>query len=311
MFKFEKSLKMKAQIVHNPTAGKDEHRQEEVEKFVQQGHFSKVKYVSTEEEGWEDFDKNKSDLIFLAGGDGTVHKLATVLLHSKYQDPRTPIHILPLGTANNIAKTLDVVSPYKLHAFDSSKQLQKFDVGRVKGLPGQDSFLEGVGAGLFPALIAEMKENPVEVGTANEELHYTLKRLLKIVKDFKAQQATIKTSGISITGRFLLLEVMNIQYIGPNFELASKADPGDGYFDLVLIPDEKREELMEYLEKMLLRQAGEDDLKDLVFSMRIRHAEIKWEDSHVHVDDDLIPEFTGGSFVVSVDRDRLRFVRNP
>lgn len=302
---------MKAQIVHNPTAGKDDHSKQEVEKFVQQGPFSKVNYTSTEEEGWEDFEKNKSDLIFLAGGDGTVHKLANTLLNSKYQDARTPVHILPLGTANNIARTLDVVSPFKLHAFSSSKQLQKFDVGRVKGLPEQDFFLEGVGAGLFPALIAEVQENPVEAETANEELHYTLKKLLKIVRDFEAQQATIKTAGITISGRFLLLEVMNIQYIGPNFALAAKADPGDGYFDLVLIPEEKRGELIEYLEKMLLRKAGEDDLKDLVFTMRIKDAEIHWEDSHVHVDDDLIPGFSGGVFSVRIDPYRLRFVKNP
>ena len=302
---------MKAQIVHNPTAGKDDHSKQEVEKFVQGGPFSKVNYISTEEEDWEHFERNKSDLIFLAGGDGTVHKLATVLLNSKYQDSRTPIHILPLGTANNIAKTLDVVSPFKLHAFNSSKQLQKFDIGKVGGFPDQEFFLEGVGAGIIPALIAEMKENPVEVSTANEELHYTLKKLLKIVKDFKARQATIKSSGISISGRFLLLEVMNIQYIGPNFELAAKADPGDGYFDLVLIPEGKRDELIEYLEKMLVRKAGEDDLQDLVFTMRVKDAEIHWEDSHVHVDDDLIPGFSGGVFSVQMDPYRLRFVRNP
>lgn len=311
MINFEKSVKMKAQIVHNPTAGKDDHSKQMVEKFVEQGPFSKVKYSSTEEDGWEQFEKNKSDLIFLAGGDGTVHKLAKVLLKSKFQDSKTPVHILPLGTANNIAKTLDVVSPFKLHAFNSSKQLQKFDIGKVEGLQDQEFFLEGVGAGIFPALIAEMSKNPVETETANEELHYTLQRLLKIVKGFEARQATIKTSGISISGKFLLLEVLNIQYIGPNFALAPKADPGDGYFDLVLIPDEKRGELIEYLEKMLLRKADEDDLKDLVSSMRIKDAEIHWEDSHVHVDDDLIPGFSGGTFKVNIDPYRLRFVRNP
>ena len=302
---------MKAQIIHNPTAGKDDHSKQEVEKFVQLGPFSKVNYISMEEEGWEHFERNKSDLIFLAGGDGTVHKLATVLLNSKYQDSKTPIHILPLGTANNIARTLDVVSPFKLHAFNSSKQLQKFDVGKVKGLEGQEFFLEGVGAGIFPALIAEMKENPVEVSTANEELHYTLKKLLKIVKAYKAQEAIIKTSGITISGKFLLLEVMNIQYIGPNFELATKADPGDGYFDLVLIPEVKRAELISYLEKMLVRKASEDDLKDMIFTMRVQDAEIQWNDSYVHVDDDLIAGISKGNFSVEIDPYRLRFVRNP
>lgn len=302
---------MKVQIIHNPGSGEDSHNKEEVENFVAQGNFSRIKYVSTEEEGWESFEKNKTDLIFLAGGDGTVHKVAAVLLKGKYQDPETPVHILPLGTANNIARTLDVVSPYKLHAFHSQKELQKFDVGRVNGFKDQEYFLEGVGAGIFPALISGMKEKDLETQTAAEKLHYTLQELLKIVKDFKAQRATIKTAGITISGYFLLVEVMNIKYIGPNFELASKADPGDGYFDLVLIPEEKRKELIDYLEKMLLRKAREQDLRDLTFSMRIKEAEIKWEDSFVHVDDEHISDFSGGSFSVKMDPGKLRFVRNP
>ncbi len=302
---------MKVQIIHNPGSGKDSHSKSEVENFVKKGNFSKIKYVSTEEDGWESFERNKSDLIFLAGGDGTVHKLASVLLKGKYQDPKTPVHILPLGTANNIAKTLDVVSPFKLHAFNSKKELQKFDIGSVKGLKDQEFFLEGVGAGIFPALIEKMKDNSVETETAAEKLQYTLQELLKIVKDFKARRATIKTAGITISGSFLLVEVMNIKYIGPNFELASKADPGDGYFDLVLIPEEKRGELIEYLEKMLVRKAGEQDLRDLIFSMRINEAEIKWDDSFVHVDDEFISDFSGGSFSVRIDAAKLRFVRNP
>jgi uncharacterized membrane protein len=62
---------------------------------------------------------------------------------------------------------------------------------------------------------------------------------------------------------------------------------------------------------MISRNAGEDDLKDLTLTMRITQAEIEWENSQVHVDDDLIPEFSGGSFSVQVDPYQLRFVRNP
>lgn len=302
---------MKAQIIHNPTAGKDSHTREEVEHFVSQGSFSKIYYASTEEEGWEKFEKNNSDLIFLAGGDGTVHKIAEVLLKRKLPNSRTPIHILPLGTANNIARTLDVVQPFKVHAFHSSKELQKFDVGRVKGLADKDFFLEGVGGGIFPALISKMKEDEEEASTAAEKLHITVKKLLKIVKEFKARRATIKSAGITVSGNFLLVEIMNTQYIGPNFELASNADPGDGYFDLVLIPEEKRGELLEYLEKMLQRKERREDVENFSFSMRVRDVEVQWEDSHIHVDDDLIPEFSGGTFSVHIDPYRLRFVRNP
>lgn len=302
---------MKAQIVYNPTAGKGRHSQKEVEEFVSKGDFSRIRTVSTNQNGWEKFDRNRSDVIFVAGGDGTVHKVAKVLQNRKKQDSQTPIHILPMGTANNISKTLGVGSSFLTHRFNTEKQLQKFDVGKVKGLKDHDFFLEAVGAGIFPALVSRMQSDEVVTRTKSEKLKHVLKILLEVVQDFKAQRAVIKTDGISISGSFLLVEVMNIQYIGPNFELAPKANPGDGYFDLVLIPEEKRAQLLEYIQKMIDEFADEENLKDVAFSMRVKNIEIRWEDSNVHVDDDLIPDFTGGMFVVSADPGRLRFVRNP
>ena len=37
-----------------------------------------------------------------------------------------------------------------------------------------------------------------------------------------------------LSGRYILLEAMNIHSVGPNFWLAPPADPGDGLLDLVI-----------------------------------------------------------------------------
>lgn len=301
---------MKAQIIYNPTSGKNRHTKEDVERFVSKGSFSKVKFNSTDEEHWERFDANHPDVIFLAGGDGTVHKVARVLLESKKIDSHTPVHILPMGTANNISKTLRIGSSYIAHRFNTVKDLQRFDVGRVKGFGEKEFFLEAVGAGIFPALVSAIKSMERSTSSRSEEIEKTLTVLQEVVRNFKAQRAVIKTEGISISGYFLLAEVMNIQYIGPNFELAPTANPGDGYFDLVLIPEEKREQLLDYIQKMIDEFADEEDLKDMAFSMRVKKAEIQWDGPNVHVDDEPIPGFTGGSFVVEMDHDKLRFVKN-
>lgn len=301
---------MRAQVIYNPTAGKNRHHKEEVEKFVSKGNFSKIKVVTTQDEHWDRFDANRSDVIFLAGGDGTVHKVADVLLHSKKIKAHTPVHILPLGTANNISKTLRIGSSYISHRFNTVKELQRFDVGRVNGLGDLTFFLEGVGAGIFPALMSTMKEVEAPSNNKSEEIERSLKELLKIVENFEARRAVIKTDGITISGNFLLVEVMNIQYIGPNFELSPAAHPGDGYLDLVLIPEEKRAQLLDYIQKMKDEFADEEDLWDMAFSMRVKKAEIEWQGSHVHVDDEIVPDFTGGSFVVEIDPEKLRFVKN-
>lgn len=301
---------MKAQVIYNPTAGKNRHTKDDVEKFISKGNFSKVKFNTTSEENWERFDANHPDVIFLAGGDGTVHKVANVLLNSKKIKSGTPMHILPMGTANNISKTLRIGSSYISHRFNTVKDLQRFDVGLVKGFPQREFFLEGVGAGIFPALVSKMKSMEFTTSNKSEEIEKSLQVLKEVVKDFKPQRAVIKTEGIQISGYFLLAEVMNIQYIGPNFELAPTANPGDGYFDLVLIPEEKRKQLLEYIDKMIEEFADEEDLKDMAFSMRVKTAEIQWEGPNVHVDDELIPGFSGGSFVVDMDPGKLRFVKN-
>ena len=301
---------MKAQVIYNPTAGKNRHTKDDVEKFISKGNFSKVKFNTTSEENWERFDANHPDVIFLAGGDGTVHKVANVLLNSKKIDSGTPMHILPMGTANNISKTLRIGSSYISHRFNTVKDLQRFDVGRVKGFPQREFFLEAVGAGIFPSLVSKMKSMEFTTSNKSEEIEKSLQVLKEVVKDFKAQRAVIKTEGIQISGYFLLAEVMNIQYIGPNFELAPTANPGDGYFDLVLIPEEKRKQLLEYIDKMIEEFADEEDLKDMAFSMRVKRAEIQWDGPDVHVDDEIITGFTGGSFVVDLDPAKLKFVKN-
>ena len=82
----------------------------------------------------------------MAGGDGTVGKVARRLIGSP-----TPIAILPLGTANNIANTLDVTGKSLKELIRSWKTARciNFDAGVAKGPWGTESFVEGFGVGLF------------------------------------------------------------------------------------------------------------------------------------------------------------------
>ena len=198
-----------------------------------------AKYVSTEAgDAWKNFRPDNLDIIFLVGGDGTVRKLTEVLL-THISDRRIPVHLLPLGTANNIAKTLRVSKETDNRWMNVDRNMKPFDCGRIVGLPGQQFFLESTGFGIFPELIFEMKGTPAK-GDSSNALQTALKVLLRIVKNFEPRKATIKVDGIVIQGSFLLVELMNIQYLGPNIDLAPGSDPGDGYFELVMIPGKRR-----------------------------------------------------------------------
>ena len=53
----------------------------------------------------------------------------------------------------------------------------------------------------------------------------------------------------------LLLEIMNIGFVGPNLRLAPHADAGDGCFDVVLVPADSQEAMLEWIEEPERREA--------------------------------------------------------
>src|SRR5436190_20739936 len=93
----------------------------------------------------------KADFLVVAGGDSTIRKITKELLDRKLSEKTWPIALLPLGTANNIAQTLNIEgnteeiiqSWHHIH-------VKAFDVGRIHGLPKVDFFLESLGYGIFP-----------------------------------------------------------------------------------------------------------------------------------------------------------------
>lgn len=292
-------------IVHNPTAGDATHtKQHLIDLFKIPG--MNASYVSSDDEGWEKSLKNTPNAIYLAGGDGTVHSLAVELLKDENSENRPPVHLLPLGTANNIANTLSINEKDAFKALDFNAKKSLFDCGKLSGIKGDGIFLEGVGMGIFPELISEMKDIEADPNeTPAEKLNRTLKVLLERVKKYKARKAKIKLDGFTIKGSFLLIEVMNTRYIGPKLRLAPDADPGDGYLNLVLIPENKREEFEVYVKALI---DGESyDVRKLVSSMRVQKLKIKYKGSKVHVDDYLDKGYSGGKIKIKIQPGAMVF----
>jgi diacylglycerol kinase (ATP) len=302
-------IRMKvAQIIHNPTAGDTRHSKKGLLDFVTNAGYQS-RYVSTDDEGWQDFYKNNMDVILLAGGDGSIHKLAGVLLKRKMTGGQIPVRLLPVGTANNIAQTLRIPADTELTPKSLEGGTEKFDCGRITGINGEKFFLESVGMGIFPELISRMEKKDTRDEPAAEKLKRTLQVLLKIAEEFKPRKAKIVFQGITIKGEFLLVELMNIRYIGPNLELAPGADPGDGYFDLVMIPGKCRAELENYIRKLIDGRPDHSELNKFVRSIRVNKVSMKWYGPAVHADDSLIENYSGKSFKMQVIPGALEFLK--
>ena len=93
----------KVMLLHNPTAGASHPNAETLLKSIRKAIGVKPSYFSIKNADWKDALSKRWDAVILAGGDGTVGKSVRWL-----RDRMIPIAILPLGTANNIARSLGI-----------------------------------------------------------------------------------------------------------------------------------------------------------------------------------------------------------
>ncbi len=273
----------KAVVLHNPGAGEGETSRKELVDQVESAGF-KCSYSSTKEFRWKDLDTAEIDFLILAGGDGTVRKVAEAMLSRPALERRLPLGLLPFGTANNIARTLGMNdSMTRIINSWRNAATRKFDVGTIECLSKTTFFLESFGCGLFPKLMKEMEEqghNRIE--DPKEKLHVALNVLLDLVLSAPLKKCDLHLDGVDYSGEFLLIEVMNIRSIGPNLELAPGADPGDGKFDIVLITESQRKRLAAYV-----RQKCEGVNVPFEFPiLKASKIKMSWNGRHVHVDDE-------------------------
>ena len=245
------------------------------------GH--KVDYQSSKEKKWHKILKKPGEIVAVVGGDGTVGKVARRLIGSP-----TPIAILPVGTANNVASSLgmseanlkDLISGWKV------ARCVHFDVGVAKGPWGSEHFIESFGLGLFAETMfgihSSHEKALVQADDPEEEINSVLKILRGKLRNFKPNKLTIRLDGKDLSGQYVLLEALNVGFVGPNLNLAPKADPLDGLLDIVAVPHGKRQELSKYLTGRI-DGAKQSSLK--LRSYQGRHLQVEWEISPAHIDD--------------------------
>ena len=96
---------MRILLVHNPKAGSEKYTTEKLMTMLKEaGHRAVIS--RRRQRGLNEALKKKFDLVLVAGGDGTVAKVARRLVKSR---SKIPMSVLPLGTANNVARILGLM----------------------------------------------------------------------------------------------------------------------------------------------------------------------------------------------------------
>lgn len=115
-----------------------------------------------------------------------------------------------------------------------------------------------------------------------------------------AYSLKIRLDDQDFSGEYILLEAMNIRYVGPNLSLASGADPGDGLLDVVLVSKDERSQLRQFLNDRI--EAKSDP--SMLTVHRGQHLHVECDCYPVHIDDDIVlrnrPRTSFSSAVIDV-----------
>ena len=275
---------MKVTLIHNADAGDDDQLTlGQLEALIKEaGH--EVRSQSVKKDGWTKALKKPTDLIAVAGGDGTVGKVARRMVGKG-----TPLAVLPLGTANNIGKSIGIADRGAAQLIPSWANADRvdFDVGVASGPWGERYFIEGVGMGLFAHAMPWLERNEsMRQQSGDVRIAYALQLMREHLNGTVPLQLNATLDGKDISGAYGLLEAMNTRYVGPNLFLAPDVEHGEGLLHVVCVSDEQREKLRTYLESWQNGKMWPADLG--VFTGKC--LEIEWTGYPVHLDDKLWPE---------------------
>lgn len=237
---------MKITLMYNPKAGGENLNVDKLVKGLS-SRGAEVRFQNTKEDNYELALEEKADFILIAGGDGTVEKLARKLVYKNI-----PIAILPVGSANNIASSLDVEATLD-GIFESwhSKDFQKFSVGMVEVEQSKSYFFESVGWGLFSEVLHKSKNEKKNQDSSSQhkgKVESGLGQLSQCLEDLQASYYEIFIDGKDYSDDYLWVEIMNTQSMGPQLQLAPEAKHDDDFLDVVLVKKGDLDILKKFIE---------------------------------------------------------------
>lgn len=231
---------MRVVLLHNPSAGSESHTREELVRNIHDAGHDVIGQPGSIPELRKLLRQQRCDLVAVAGGDGTVGLAARAIAGSD-----VPLTVVPVGTANNLARTFGILAaPRELVEGWRKGTLRDLDLGSFSVGAEAQTFAEAIGFGAFVSLMRQ-----TEALSAPASAPAVLDRDLSLFQDIvhAAQPAryTIELDGDDRSGDYVLVEIMNIPFLGPNFEISPESDPSDGKFQVVLVSRQEQEALVE------------------------------------------------------------------
>jgi diacylglycerol kinase family enzyme len=206
--------------------------------------------------------------------------------------------LLPLGSANNIARTLGFEDddPARLIRAWPGAPTRACDVASLRFAQDDKEarrFVEAVGGGVFANLLvdADTGDDP----SGEEKIERGRRLLLAALADAREERWEIELDGDDHSGEVVALEVMNVREAGPNVPIAPDADPGDGVLDVAVLRKEHAGSLGGYVEELIAGHSPPPPTLDVRRARRI--VILPPADAAFHLDDKILP-LSSGKLVV-------------
>jgi len=235
---------VRVSLVHNPDAGDGRTTKAELVAALRAaGH--DVRYHRSSARGVAAALRERPDAIVVAGGDGTVGRVALARA-----DRSVPIAVLALGTANNVAWALGVAERPWRETIDglAAARVRTVDVGHMRTPGGTREFLESAGVGLVAELLRDAERR---VGPADTDaIDAGRARVLDVLDRAVPRWHTIDADGADLSGEYLMVEALTLPAVGPRLVLAPDARADDGLLHLVCVGAGERDALRAYVQAL-------------------------------------------------------------
>ncbi|MEZ4601479.1 MAG: diacylglycerol kinase family lipid kinase [Syntrophotaleaceae bacterium] len=206
-------------------------------------------------------------LILAAGGDGTIHEVASGILKSGNS---ATLGILPLGTGNDLCRSLGIDNDIDaaLQVIDAGREVD-IDVGRLR-TGGEEHLFFNVSACGFGG---EVDKNLEEDEKKSWKTLSYLKSGLAALTKIEAFQVEVQNDEDKISALALNVVLGNGRYAAAGIPVAPRALLTDGKLDLVLYLGEG---LGDQILNSRLILKGEQDRSDTVLTLRSETFDLKF-----------------------------------
>jgi diacylglycerol kinase (ATP) len=235
-------------FIINPACGKKEPILSYINKVMAEARINWDISVTKKDFGADKIAKNlvgKTDLVAVYGGDGCVTAVASAL-----HGTNIPIAIIPGGTANVMAKELDIpldtVDALSLMA-NGNNQIIKVDMGLANGTP----FLLRINLGIMADMVTDADR---ELKNSIGQLAYGV-TAVKTVNAAKSVNYELTIDGERITAAGVSLTVTNSGNIGiGDYALQPGISITDGLLDVILMKENSLSSILKIAGSALLQQ---------------------------------------------------------